>query len=69
MWHFKSLKNNHSDQTRIIISHKFSNVRDADKIILIEYGTIIEQGSHERLMEIQKGRYRELFELQAEGYK
>ncbi len=66
---FKSLKNNHSDQTRIIISHKFSNVRDADKIILIEYGTIIEQGSHEQLMEIQDGRYRELFELQAEGYK
>lgn len=66
---FKSLKNNHNNQTRVIISHKFSNVRDADKIILIEHGTIIEQGSHEQLMEIQDGRYRELFELQAEGYK
>jgi ABC-type multidrug transport system fused ATPase/permease subunit len=66
---FKSLKNNHNNQTRVIISHKFSNVRDADKIILIEHGTIIEQGSHDELMKLEKGRYRELFELQAEGYK
>jgi ABC-type multidrug transport system fused ATPase/permease subunit len=66
---FKSLRENHTDQTRIIISHKFSNVRDADNIILIEHGTIIEQGSHEQLMSIDNGRYKELFELQAEGYK
>jgi ATP-binding cassette subfamily B protein len=66
---FKSLRENHTDQTRIIISHKFSNVRDADTIILIEHGTIIEQGSHRELMNIDNGRYRELFDLQAEGYK
>jgi ABC-type multidrug transport system fused ATPase/permease subunit len=66
---FKALRENHKNQTRIIISHKFSNVRDADKIILIEHGTIIEQGSHTELMEINNGRYKELFELQAEGYK
>jgi ABC-type multidrug transport system fused ATPase/permease subunit len=66
---FKALRNNHKNQTRVIISHKFSNVRDADKIILIEDGTIIEQGSHSDLMEIKNGRYKELFELQAEGYK
>jgi ABC-type multidrug transport system fused ATPase/permease subunit len=66
---FKSLRENHTDQTRIIISHKFSNVRDADNIILIEHGQIIEQGSHEQLMSIDNGRYKELFELQAEGYK
>lgn len=66
---FKSLRENHTDQTRIIISHKFSNVRDADNIILIEHGTIIEQGSHRELMNIDNGRYKELFELQAEGYK
>jgi ATP-binding cassette subfamily B protein len=65
---FKSLRN-HNDQTRIIISHKFSNVREADKIILIEQGTIIEEGTHDELMKINNGRYRELFELQAEGYK
>jgi ABC-type multidrug transport system fused ATPase/permease subunit len=66
---FKALRNNHKNQTRVIISHKFSNVRDADKIILIEHGTIIEQGSHNELMKINNGRYKELFELQAEGYK
>lgn len=66
---FKSLREKHTHQTRIIISHKFSNVRDADRIILIEQGVIIEQGSHPELMAIPEGRYRELFELQAEGYK
>jgi ABC-type multidrug transport system fused ATPase/permease subunit len=66
---FKTLRNKHHNQTRIIISHKFSNVRESDKIILIEHGKIIEEGSHENLMELPQGRYRELFNLQAEGYK
>lgn len=65
---FKALRENHRDQTRVIISHKFSNVRQADKIILIEHGQIIEEGSHEELME-KNGKYAELFMLQAEGYK
>ncbi len=66
---FKALRENHKDKTRIIISHKFSNVRDADKIILIEHGKIIEEGNHDQLMKKKKGKYKELFELQAEGYK
>jgi ABC-type multidrug transport system fused ATPase/permease subunit len=66
---FKSLRENHQEQTRIIISHKFSNVRDSDEIILIEYGSIIERGNHGELMKMKKGKYKELFELQAEGYK
>jgi ABC-type multidrug transport system fused ATPase/permease subunit len=66
---FKSLREGHKDQTRIIISHKFSNVRDADKIILIEHGKIIEEGNHEKLMGMENGKYKELFLLQAEGYK
>ncbi len=66
---FKALRNNHKHQTRVIISHKFSNVRDADKIILIEHGKIIEQGSHDELMQIETGKYKELFNLQAEGYQ
>lgn len=66
---FKNLKNKHTHQTRVIISHKFSNVRDADKIILIEHGKIIEQGNHDELMAIEGGKYRELFNLQAEGYQ
>jgi ATP-binding cassette subfamily B protein len=66
---FRSLRENHQEQTRIIISHKFSNVRDSDEIILIEHGTIIERGNHDELMKMKKGKYKELFELQAEGYK
>lgn len=66
---FKTLRQDYQGHTRVIISHKFSNVRTADKIILIEHGQIIEEGSHSDLMEIKNGRYKELFELQAEGYK
>ncbi len=66
---FKSIRANHAHQTRIIISHKFSNVRDADRIILIQDGTILEEGSHDQLMKKKKGTYKGLFEMQAEGYR
>ena len=65
---FKNLKTSHPNQTRIVISHKFSNVRDSDKIILIKDGRIFEEGTHDELMNIG-GTYKELFELQAEGYR
>jgi ATP-binding cassette, subfamily B, bacterial len=44
-------------------------VRDADQIILIENGSIVEQGGHDQLMQKSRGKYRALFELQAEGYR
>ena len=44
------------DRTSFIIAHRLSTVRNADKIIVIEDGHIIEQGSHEELLE-QKGYY------------
>ncbi len=56
------------DKTVIIISHRFSTVRQADRILVLDDGQIIEQGSHEKLMK-KKGLYSELFELQAKGYK
>lgn len=65
---FKAIRENYKNKTRIIISHKFSNVRSADKIILLADGQILEEGSHEELMS-KKGKYKELFELQADGYK
>ncbi len=65
---FKNLKSNHTNQTRVIISHKFSNVRDADQIILIKEGQIFEQGSHDQLIE-KDAEYKRLFEIQAEGYR
>jgi ATP-binding cassette subfamily B protein len=52
----------------ILISHRFSTVRMADRILVLEHGRIIEQGSHEQLLAIN-GRYAELFELQAAGYR
>lgn len=51
----------------LLISHRFSTVRMADRIIVIENGKLIESGSHETLMS-NKGRYAELFQLQARGY-
>jgi ATP-binding cassette subfamily B protein len=52
----------------IIISHRFSTVRNADKIYVIDGGEIIECGSHEDLMRLG-GKYKEAFETQAQGYR
>ena len=56
------------DKTAVLISHRFSTVRMADRILVLDKGEIIEMGSHEELLE-KKGRYAELFTLQAKGYK
>ncbi len=55
-------------KTAIFISHRFSTVRLADRIIVIENGLLIENGSHQELM-LLDGRYAELFNLQAEAYR
>jgi len=52
----------------VLISHRFSTVRMADRILVLEAGQIVEQGSHEDLV-AGGGRYSELFELQAAGYR
>lgn len=52
----------------VIISHRFSTVRIADRILVLSGGELIEEGSHEELV-LKKGLYAELFELQAEGYR
>lgn len=51
----------------IFISHRFSTTRQADRILVLEEGRLIEEGTHEELM-IKGGRYAELFLLQAESY-
>lgn len=55
-------------KTAVLISHRFSTVRMADRILVLDGGKVIESGSHEQLM-AQQGRYAELFELQAAGYR
>ncbi len=54
-------------KTSILISHRFPTVRMADRIIVIEGGQILEEGTHESLVKLG-GRYAHLFSLQAQGY-
>lgn len=55
-------------KTAVLISHRFSTVRMADRIVVLENGELLEIGTHEDLL-AQGGRYAELFRLQAQGYK
>jgi ATP-binding cassette subfamily B protein len=52
----------------ILISHRFSTVRMADQIVVLQEGRIVERGSHEELVRAN-GHYARLFELQARGYQ
>jgi len=63
--HFRRLA---SDRITILISHRFSTVRMADQIVVLERGRIIERGNHEDLMALG-GTYAGLFALQARGYR
>lgn len=56
------------DKTVILISHRLSTTKNADKIFYLDNGQIVEEGSHDELMQM-KGRYAEMFLLQSEKYK
>lgn len=64
----QSILKNTRDKTVIFISHRLSTTRIADKIYMFDNGELIEQGSHEELLE-QNGKYSEMFRLQSEKYK
>jgi ATP-binding cassette subfamily B protein len=63
--HFRALM---KDRIAIVISHRFSTVRIADQIVVIDQGRIVERGNHAELMAVG-GIYANLFSLQARGYQ
>ena len=65
---FKRFKELSAERTAVLISHRFSSVRMADRILVLNEGRLEASGTHEALM-AQGGRYAELFELQAAGYR
>ena len=65
---FKRFKELSAGKTAILISHRFSSVRMADRILVLVDGAVDSQGTHEQLV-AQGGQYSELFELQAAGYR
>ncbi|HVV55490.1 MAG TPA: multidrug ABC transporter permease, partial [Mucilaginibacter sp.] len=54
------------NRTSIIIAHRLSTIREADRIIVLEKGSVIESGSHEELLSNETGLYRYLSQLQFE---
>ena len=64
---FENLDKLYNNKTLVIISHRFSTVRNTDKIIVLKTGKIAEEGNHESLMS-QKGIYATMFKKQAKGY-
>ena len=65
---FTRFKELSEGKTAVLISHRFSSVRMADRILVLADGTVEASGTHEELL-AQHGRYAELFELQARGYR
>ena len=65
---FERFKELTQGKTAVLISHRFSTVRMADRILVVEHGRVQEIGSHEELL-AKDGRYAELFALQAAGYR
>lgn len=62
---FKSLKKN---KLCLLVTHRFSNIRFVDQIIVFDNGTMIAQGKHSELIQMN-GLYKELYEMQADAYK
>ncbi len=65
---YQAVQKEQKHKITVLISHRFSTVRLADRILVLEGGQVTEQGSHEELLEIG-GYYQKHFEMQAVGYR
>ncbi|MFC6094550.1 ABC transporter ATP-binding protein [Saccharothrix lopnurensis] len=65
---FEGLRAATARRTTILVTHRLANIRNADRIVVLDGGRIVEQGTHEELM-AARGHYFELFELQAAAYR
>ncbi len=65
---FQQVRRLAQGHTVVLVSHRFSSVRAADRILVLDGGRIVEEGDHEALI-ARNGLYAELFQLQAEGYR
>jgi ATP-binding cassette, subfamily B, bacterial len=65
---FQQVRRLAEGHTVVLVSHRFSSVRAADRILVLEGGRIVEEGGHDALL-ARDGLYAELFRLQAEGYR
>jgi len=65
---FKNLAKEYKNKSLLLISHRFSTVRNADRILVIDNGEIVEEGSHQELIK-NEGKYANMFNKQAVGYK
>lgn len=65
---FNNLEKAYKNKTLILVSHRFSTVRNANEILVVENGEIIERGTHRELLKLD-GKYARMFIVQAEGYK
>jgi ATP-binding cassette subfamily B protein len=64
-----SADSSQTTRTTILITHRLANIRQADRIVVLDKGRIVEQGTHHDLLARVGGHYRELFEIQAHAYQ